>query len=261
MMYGMGPNLLSENMGVSLDEANKIIKDFHEGFPQVSEWMRQTEEEASKTGYVEDFWGRRRRLPDLLLPEYSFAFKDNNTFNPLLGSSGKYENTALLDKYQTKLNNMKMFNEYEKIKKEADKEGLLITKNGGFISRAKRQCVNARIQGSASSMTKIAMIAIENDPIMKEIDFRLLIGVHDELIGECPEEFAEIGSERLTYLMKTCVPELDVPLKCDPTVERHWYEEEYQKQIKNEYEKGKSFDEICADHSESTREQIAEYLK
>lgn len=260
-MYGMGPNLLSENMGVSLDEANKIIKDFHEGFPQVSEWMKKSEEDACKTGYVEDFWGRRRRLPDLLLPEYSFSFKANSTFNPLLGTQGKFEDATLIDRYKSRLNNMKKFDEYEKIKKEAEKEGLLITKNGGFISRSKRQCTNARIQGSAASMTKIAMIAIENDPVMKDIDFKLLIGVHDELIGECPEEFAEEGAERLTYLMKTCVPELGVPLKCDPTIERHWYEEEYQKQIKNEYEKGKSIDDICADHSESTREQILEYLK
>lgn len=259
MTYGMGPKLLSENMKCTIDEANKIIEDFHSGFPQVSKWMRDIEDKASEIGYVEDFWGRRRRLPDMLLPEFSFKMNSKNSFNPLIGSSGKKMDEALLERYKKRLENIS-FKEYDKVKKEAKAEGLEITKNGGFISRAKRQCVNAAIQGSAATMTKKAMIAIYNDELMKKYGFRLLIGVHDELIGQCDEQYAEEASERLGYLMKSCVPELDVPLKCDPTVEKHWYEEEYAKNIVKEYKSGKTIDEIVNNHPESTREILESYL-
>lgn len=260
MTYGMGPKLLSENMHCSLDEAMKIIEDFHTGFPTMSTWMREVEEEASQIGYVRDFWGRRRRLPDLLLPEFSFKMDKKNSFNPLIGSSGKRIDEALIDKYKKKLVNIS-FKEYDNVKKEAKEEGLEITKNGGFISRAKRQCVNAAIQGSAATMTKKAMIAIYNDPEMKKYNFRLLIGVHDELIGQCDEQYAEQASERLVYLMKNCVPELNVPLKCDPTIEKHWYEEEYAKNIIKEFNSGKTLDELVENHPESTREILEKYLQ
>ena len=260
MTYGMGPKLLSENMNCSLDEANKIIEDFHSGFPQVSDWMNNIEDKASQTGYVEDFWGRRRRLPDMLLPEYSFKMDSKNSFNPLIGSSGKKIDEEVLNKYKKKLENIS-FKEYNKVKKDAKAEGLEITKNGGFISRARRQCVNAAIQGSAATMTKKAMIAIYNDDLMKKYNFRLLIGVHDELIGQCDEQYAEEASERLVYLMKNCVPELDVPLKCDPTIEKHWYEEEYAKDIVKEYNSGKSIEDIIVEHPENTEDILKSYLQ
>ena len=260
MTYGMGPKLLSENMKCSIDEANKIIEDFHAGFPQVSNWMRKIEEEASQVGYVKDFWGRRRRLPDILLPEYSFKSSTKDSFNPLIGSSGKMIDESLIERYKKRLEGIS-FKEYENVKKEAKENGIEITKNGGFISRAKRQCINAAIQGSAATMTKKAMIAIYNDEEMKKYNFRLLIGVHDELIGQCDEQYADEASERLTYLMKSCVPELDVPLKCDPTIEKHWYEEEYAKNIVKEFKLGKSLDDLVKEHPESTRKILEKYLQ
>ena len=260
MSYGMGPKKLSEDMHCSLDEAIKIVEDFHTGFPEVSDWMRKTEEEACQKGYVEDFWGRRRRLPDLLLPEYSFKMENKKSFNPLIGSSGNKIDEELINKYKNRLKNIS-FKDYDKVKQEAKKEGLEIIKNGGFISRAKRQCVNARIQGSAATMTKKAMIAIYNDDLMKKYNFRLLIGVHDELIGQCDEQYAKEASDRLVYLMKTCALDLNVPIKCDPTIEKHWYEEEYSKNIVKEYNSGVSIDSLVQNHPESTRELIVQYLQ
>lgn len=260
MSYGMGPKLLSENMKCSIDEANKIVNDFHTGFPEVSAWMKKTEDDASQTGYVEDFWGRRRRLPDLLLPEYSFKTKEQKVFNPLLESSGTRTNDELIEKYKNKLNGI-TFNAYDKVKKEAKEEGLEIIKNGGFIGRAKRQCVNARIQGSAATMTKKAMLSIYRDEEMKKYGFRLLIGVHDELIGQCDEKYAKEASDRLVYLMKNCAPELGVPFKCDPTVEKHWYEEEYSKNIVKEYKSGKSFEDLLWEHPEIEENILKSYLQ
>ena len=81
--YGMGPKTLSESVGCSLEEAKTIISDFFKGFPKVEQWMIETKEFAKKNGYVEDWFGRRRRLPELLLQPYEIKDpKAQGKFNP-----------------------------------------------------------------------------------------------------------------------------------------------------------------------------------
>ena len=270
LLYGMGTNLLAENLGCSFSEAEKIVDNFNKSFVQARNWMSETETSAEKTGYVEDYWGRRRRLPDLLLPKVEIkSSKFNNDFNPLLGSKGQINsiNKNRIDYYTNCANNCKSFKELNQLKEQADKEGIYIKDNSGFISRSRRQCVNARVQGGAATMTKKAMINIYNDKEIKDLGFRLLIGVHDELIGECPKENKEKVADRLSYLMRTAVPELNVPFKCDAEIEEHWYENDYSHIIQTEYEKLKKdnlseeeiINKIHEEHSESTIEKIKEY--
>ena len=269
-MYGMGAKKMSDDMECSLEEGKRIIEDFYKGFPKVKNWIEETEANAMKVGYVEDYAGRKRHLPDLLLPVYEFKNSNiKNTFNPLLFSSGNIAvEESLKNKYLNKLNNCKSLKEKETVKEEAKKDGIEISDNGGFISRAKRQCVNARIQGGAATMTKKAMIAIDRDKEINDLGFDLLIGVHDELIGECPKENAEQVAERLSYLMRTCVPELPVAFKCDAEIEEHWYENEYAHMIQNERDKmlknGENDESILNslinNHEECTKEQIMNYL-
>ena len=76
-------------------------------------------------------------------------------------------------------------------------------------------------------MVKLSMIHINNDEIMKQLDFHLLIQVHDEVIGECPIENAAKVTERLSTLMKEAPSHLiKLPFKCDCEVTKNWYGEE-----------------------------------
>lgn len=76
-------------------------------------------------------------------------------------------------------------------------------------------------------MSKKAMILVNNDKKLKELGFQLLIPVHDELIGQCPEENIKECCERFAYLMsQAAVDRLDVPIKCDVAVSKQWYGEE-----------------------------------
>ena len=117
-------------------------------------------------------------------------------------------------------------------------------------------------------MTKKAMILIHNDSVMNELGFELILSVHDELIGQCPEENAEKVAERLSYLMSNCVPELAVPFKCDAEVEKSWYLNTYASNIKKEYndlvnKKSMSNEEallkIYKDHEECTEDILKEF--
>ena len=267
IMYGMGPKALAERINVSVDEAKEIINNFYNGFTEVKKWIDSGEKQVKSVGYVEDYWGRRRRLPDAMLPEWNLE-SSSNSFNPILGVNINHISPKLETEFLTKLSRCRWKADIDKVKKEAESRGVVIHSNSQYISRAMRQCTNARIQGSASSMTKKAMISIHNDFIMKELGFELLITVHDELIGQCPIENSEKAAERLSYLMSNCVPDVPVPFKCDAEIEKRWYWNTYAAMIKGEFKDAlkefegdnkKAFEKIFLDHIECTEKELEEF--
>lgn len=274
IMYGRGTASIAEQIGGTVEEAQKIVDNFFESFPQVKQWMDKTESDAKKYGFVEDLWGRRRRLPDIQLPRYEARFIDSNRtvgdFNPLLGSKGLFSNGTndILKDYEQRIYKCKGYKETNALKKAAEADGVHIHDNGRFISQAERQCVNARIQGGAATMSKRAMIKVHHDSKLKELGFRLMIPVHDELIGECPIENAQEAADRLCELMKSAaLPEVTVPFKCDPTIEPCWYYSDYCDNLKKDYKKlvekigeDEAFNSICKDYCESTPQKIRDIL-
>ena len=164
------------------------------------------------------------------LQRYDFSYSGNVTnFDPLaFGSEVSTEvPKKVKDNYTKQLDKAFGWKKKNDIIQKALAEGIKIKDNCGFIAQAERQCVNARVQGSAADITKLAMIDINNDKRMKELDFHLLIQVHDEVIGECPIENAKEAGERLSYLMRTAPSHLiKLPFKCDVDFTKNWYGEE-----------------------------------
>lgn len=244
IMYGMGPGSLATAIGGTIQDAQKIIDDFYQGFPKVKKWIDETYVNAKTYGFVEDMWGRRRRLPDIQLPKYEiFVDKEGNNsleFNPILNTLGLIQKTKnpKISKYEDLLKSANNVKDINRIKDNAKKDGVTINDNGGFISRAERQCVNARVQGGAATMSKRAMIKVYHDEELKNLGFRLMLAVHDELIGECPKENADAVADRLCDIMKVAaLPECQVPFKCDPTIESVWYETDYSDVVREDYQK------------------------
>lgn len=273
LMYGRGAASIAEQINQPIQEAQKIIDTFFKGYPAVKKWIDKTQEDAKVNGYVEDHWGRRRRLPDILRPPVDVRYTDKNRvvvpsdFNPLLGSTGKYTASTRsdIDIYRDKALAIRGRKEMEKLKAEAFAKGIEIHENGGFIAQAERQCVNARIQGGAATITKIAMTKVHSDPELKRMGFKMLICVHDELIGECPEEFAEACGERLSQVMIESVAEdVACPMKCDATITHYWYEDEVAAKLQEKFaEKVKNGEDpeaikqkFLADNEELTYEQL-----
>ena len=97
---------------------------------------------------------------------------------------------------------------------------------------------NSVVQGSASTLTKTAMIAVHNDKQMRELGFRMLISVHDEIIGECPKENADEAAKRLSEIMiESAKPLCSVPMKCDCYEVSRWYEDDFSDYIHEKYSK------------------------
>lgn len=418
-MYGMGAASIAVSINGTVEEAQEIIDGFYKAFPTVKNWIDKTQSDAKKNGYVEDLWGRRRRLPDILLPEYEVKYDaqddEDLDFCPFIESLGivKSGQKDKLDEYYKKAVQARSRKTVDSLIRQAKADGIIMHSNSNKIAQAERQCVNARIQGclaggvtiitkekgvqpisnvvgehlhvwdgeywsesdivysglkkkciitfvgdkkivcspnhkflvvdndknrefvtcenlkagmqiitntqcpinasslifnsesitiksieitdediemydvcdtdrgffvadglvvhnSAATMSKKAMIKVHDDEELAKLDFNTLICVHDELIGECPEEYADAVADRLTTIMKHAAePDVIVPFKCDPTIERCWYYSDYLDTLQEEYKqrinKGESKEDILNDfytnsHCECTKEQIDEML-
>ena len=82
------------------------------------------------------------------------------------------------------------------------------SKNFQERSFAERQSINAPIQGSAADIIKRAMIKIHNVFHEKNIESKMLLQVHDELVFECPKD--EINT--VSNLIKQEMEQANLPL-------------------------------------------------
>lgn len=86
---------------------------------------------------------------------------------------------------------------------------------------AERNSVNAPIQGSAADVIKIAMIRIHEDMKSKNLQSKMLLQVHDELVFDVVKEEREVMEELVKKGMEDAV-ELAVPLDIDYKFADNW---------------------------------------
>ncbi|MGN0630617.1 MAG: DNA polymerase I [Ruminococcus sp.] len=65
IIYGIGAFSLSKDIGVTVYEANRYIKNYLARYPKVSQFMDKTVEDAKADGYVSTYFNRRRPVPEL----------------------------------------------------------------------------------------------------------------------------------------------------------------------------------------------------
>ena len=230
ILYDRGDASVAEGMGISVDEAKQLKANLFKRFPEIEIFENASLEMAKSLGYVTTVCGRKRRLPDLQLDEYEFRWE--NGVSPYEDPLDFEHDTSDLpvpteakEKYLRALARCK-FSEKRKVFEKANQEGIWIVDNGKKIADATRQCVNARIQGSAADLTKLAMIKLHKNEELKALGFRMLVPVHDEIIGECPKKNAKRCAELLAEVMSSAAQEiLGMPFSCDVEISYAWYGE------------------------------------
>ena len=86
---------------------------------------------------------------------------------------------------------------------------------------AERNAVNAPIQGSAADIIKIAMIRIDDELMRRQLQTRMLLQVHDELVFDVPKTELEIVKPLIKEAMENAFS-LAVPLVADLGVGNNW---------------------------------------
>ncbi|MRX71762.1 DNA polymerase I [Bacillus lacus] len=99
----------------------------------------------------------------------------------------------------------------------------ITSRNFNLRSFAERTAMNTPIQGSAADIIKKAMLDMALELKANNLETRLLLQVHDELIFEAPEEEVEILRKIVPEVMENAV-ELEVPLKVDYSHGSSWYD-------------------------------------
>lgn len=95
--------------------------------------------------------------------------------------------------------------------------------NGMLRKAAQRTAINAPMQGTAADIIKRAMIDIDHWLALGELDARMLLQVHDELVFEVSEKDLDLLAEGVKFRMMTAAS-LDVPLVVDIGVGDNWDE-------------------------------------
>lgn len=235
IMYGRGVPSIAEQMKITPKEAQGIIDDFYNGFPKVKDFVDFAQQFAHDYGFVETAWGRKRRLTNMLLDpiEIKKCIKDyDEDFDVFAFNADEvipqddYVSDEVYYKYVRLMKQAFGRAKKQEVINLALKEGYIITDNSAKIAEAQRQCVNSIIQGSAADMTKITMIKIHDDEELNKLGYKLIIPVHDEVLGVCPKENAKAVRDRLEHIMVHIVDGFfKIPMKCDIEVTERWYGE------------------------------------
>jgi len=96
-------------------------------------------------------------------------------------------------------------------------------RNYNVRSRAEREAINMPIQGTASDIVKIAMLRVDKALEKENLQTKVIMQVHDELLLEVPVAEVEKVLELITREMEAAV-ELDVPLIVEAGTGDNWME-------------------------------------
>lgn len=150
-----------------------------------------------------------------------------------IGSTRK-EAEEYIEKYFEKYSGIK--NYMDNMVKSAQENGYVETlfgrrryvpelKSSNYMMRefGKRVAMNTPIQGTAADIMKIAMNKVYEELEKENIDGKIVLQVHDELILEVNEKDKEKASKILKECMENAF-ELEIPLKVEVTTAKCWYD-------------------------------------
>lgn len=97
--------------------------------------------------------------------------------------------------------------------------------SSNFMQRnfGERIAMNSPIQGTAADIIKIAMNRVRERLMMEQLDSRLILQIHDELLIEAKKDEISVVSKLLKEEMEQAAV-LSVPLEVDVHVANNWYD-------------------------------------
>ena len=145
-----------------------------------------------------------------------------------------YEAKDFIDNYLATFPGIKEY--MDKVVKDAYQSGFVKTlfgrkrvidelKNKNYLIRSsgERMAMNTPIQGTAADILKMAMIKLHNILDEKNLNTKMIVQVHDELVFDVPNNEVEIVIPIIKDTMEN-IYQMSVPLKVDIEYGKDWYE-------------------------------------
>ena len=183
--YGMGAYALGKNINVTTKEADKLVKGYLSGFPELDKWMKRSEMEAKTEGYVKTQVGRVRHLPKVkaIYETIGDNLLDWNYKRKLEYEFGKDQVKSLSRDFVNGLNNAK----------------------------------NVQIQGLSASIVNRAAMEINREFKKRGIAGWVCAQIHDQIVCEVPKENADEAAKIVQDKMENTT-KLSIALKAPPMI-------------------------------------------
>lgn len=99
IVYGISDYGLSQNLGITRNEAKEFIDKYFSIYPDVKEYMDSIVKEAKQNGYVTTIMNRRRYLPEITSRNFNQrSFAERTAMNtPIQGSAADIIKKAMID--------------------------------------------------------------------------------------------------------------------------------------------------------------------
>ena len=88
-------------------------------------------------------------------------------------------------------------------------------------SLGERLAINTVIQGTAADLIKAAMVKVQHRIDRDQLEMKLLLQIHDELVLETPDELAEKHAAIVSEEMESAL-KLNVPLRTETGIGNNW---------------------------------------
>ena len=183
--YGMGAYALGKNINVTTKEADKLVKGYLSGFPELDKWMKRSEMEAKTAGYVKTQVGRVRHLPKV---------------------------KAI---YETIGDNLLDWNYKRKMEYEFGKDNVK-NLSRDFINGL-NNAKNVQIQGLSASIVNRAAMEINREFKKRGINGWVCAQIHDQIVCEVPKENADEAAKIVQDKMENTT-KLSIALKAPPMI-------------------------------------------
>lgn len=147
---------------------------------------------------------------------------------------GRKQAQEYISQYLEKYNGIKKF--MDDVVEQAKKDGYVETlfhrrryipelKSNNYMVRqfGARAAMNTPIQGTAADIMKIAMINVYKELQNNNLDAKIVLQVHDELILECNIKDKEKAAEVLKKCMESAI-ELEIPIIAETSEAQTWYD-------------------------------------
>jgi DNA polymerase-1 len=193
VMYGMSAFRLSNELNISRREAAMFIEAYFKTYSGVREFIDRLIAEAEKSGYASTLFGRRRAIPTINSSNRTEkAQAERMAVNtPIQGSAADIVKRAMINL-------------------DATLRGGSLGAGHSPASPDSAPSATAPASGGRSA-TDAAVVA----------STRLLLQVHDELILECPKEYAQRSAVLVRTIMENAVT-LSIPLRVGVEIGQRW---------------------------------------
>tara|TARA_R110002012_G_C11628335_1_gene609608 strand:+ start:75 stop:2084 length:2010 start_codon:yes stop_codon:yes gene_type:complete len=206
IQYGGVGATISNNLGLPVEEGDKIYDAYFKAFPGVKSYFVTCKADALAKGYI-------------LLNNVSNRKSFIEFFDDYLNLKQRIDAPGFWDEYKShkRVNSVKFITEYKPLVRD-------YFKKKGMVER---KSLNYPVQGTSAEITKFGGLLFfnyleENGLLFKHV--RICNIIHDEIVVECKKDIAR----KIAGVLKECMEKAGepfcptIPLKAEPCITEFW---------------------------------------